>query len=396
MQQAPRPQSRMALVVAAGIVATALWLRWRSLPPPLDVDVEVYARAGVDLLERQSLYDSEPGELPFTYPPFAAVLFVPLGAAGGFAPWLMLAGTLVAYVGVVVLVGRAVGLTMMVATLVGLGGLALEPTFRTLSLGQINVVLMALVLFDILRSGRAWSGVAIGVAAAVKLTPGFFILWFVIKRDVPAIVRCVAAFAVATVIGGLAAPKDWLRFWSGGASPLETVGDEQLTGANQSARAVLARLLGEPGPSWWLVLPCAVALAALASIAAHRNQQTPSLAVCSLALGALLVSPVSWTHHWVWAVPLVGVLFAIRRPVLAWSAGVVTFLAPMWFVGRNGAAALGEPLWVQALDASYAVLGVGMLGWIAMAAPGAEIGTRHSDLQPAQGTDSDRKSTGSG
>jgi alpha-1,2-mannosyltransferase len=368
------------VVLACVVVAASLWLRWSPRAPFLDVDVEVYARAGRSLLDHRTLYAAT-GELPFTYPPFAAILFVPLGLAGDAAPTVMFGAGLLAYVIALAVVGRSAGLSMPLIVLLGLGGLALEPVFRTFSLGQVNLVLMAFVVIDLLAGGRRWSGIGVGIAAAVKLTPAFFVLWFVIRRDVPALARSAAVFVVAGGLGFLVAPGDSARFWSGRESALATVGDEQLTGANQSVRAVVVRLLADRAPSWWLVGPLVLAAAALSVVAARRTRACPALSVGCLALGALLVSPVSWTHHWVWFAPLAAGLVAVRRAAVAWLVCAVAFVAPMWLSGRSGKTALGAPPGDQLLDASYVVLAVGLLLWLAVRSPKLS----GSGKPPAQG-----------
>lgn len=345
-------------------MVAALWLRWSPRAPLLEVDVEVYVRAGRAILDGAPLYPATTG-LPFTYPPFAAVLFVPLALAGSAAPAVLLGVSLVALAGSVAVVGRSTGAHPLVVVLAGLGAVALEPVFRTLSLGQVNLVLMAVVLGDLLTRRHALTGVGVGLAAAVKLTPAFFVLWFLVRRDLPSALRAAVTFLLASAVGAVVAPADSRLFWTGRASALDTVGDEQLTGANQSLRSVLGRLLADATPSWWLVGPACLVVAAVSVLAAHRARAQPALAVSALALGALLVSPVSWTHHWVWLVPLVLTLVGTGRVALGWVTAAVAFLSPMWLAGRPGTAALHEPLGVQVLDASYALLAVVVLALLA-------------------------------
>src|SRR4051812_9883124 len=116
--------------------------------------------------------------LPFTYPPTAALLFVPLALFPTQVAWGLLGAASVVGLAVVIsttigaLPGRPPWLTPARATpVLTVLLLALEPVWRTLFLGQINLVLMAMVVLDVLvLKGSRYSGVLIGVAAAVKLT----------------------------------------------------------------------------------------------------------------------------------------------------------------------------------------------------------------------------------
>ena len=233
-----------AAVVGAGLLRTGLALTERPL------DFLVYRQAGQDVLHGFSPY-RDTGGLPFTYPPAAAYL------AGVFAllpAWLgaaVFAGAnLAAYALVVVLVARRLGMPRA-HQFVWLGaGLALAPLERHLSLGQVNLLLMGLVVIDLLALPARGRGVLIGLAAAVKVVPGVFVLLLLVRGERAASAR---ALAVAATITGLAAVIDpsasGLYFGQLLWDPVRVGGVTYPD--NQSLEGVLARALATNAPPSW-------------------------------------------------------------------------------------------------------------------------------------------------
>jgi len=197
---------------------------------------------------------------------------------------------------------RRLGASLLVA------GLALwtEPAQRALFLGQIEIVLMALVTWDLCQpDGRRLKGAATGLAAGIKLVPLLFIVYLLLTGRFRQGAVATAAFAVTVVAGCTAFPPASVTWWLGGdcvqAGRTGFVGGQQ----NQSLRGALTRLAGSVNGAQpaWLIAAVAVALAGLAAAALlhRRGQAFAGLMAC--ALTALLVSPVSWDHHWVWLAP---------------------------------------------------------------------------------------------
>ena len=128
-----------ALVAMAGVVGALLWLRWGGIRNGIWVDLDVYARGADAVIHHQLLYDVSVHGLLFTYPPFAAVLFTPLELLGNIgARWALTLASIVCYALIVTLCARRLGMRPVIAGLVGLAGLTLEPFLRTILLGQIN------------------------------------------------------------------------------------------------------------------------------------------------------------------------------------------------------------------------------------------------------------------
>lgn len=320
----------------------AVWIAQRLLNVSL-LDVMVYRTAGWTVRAGGNLYAMRvtSARLPMTYPPFAGLVFVPLSWVGtGVIRTAVTAGNLALVVALAALSLRLVERPARLPAVLGIAALAVwsEPVWGTLRYGQVNLLLAVLVLWDLTRRPEnRWAGVGIGLAAGIKLTPGLFVLFLgiagLIMRGGPYLRRALVAtgtFTVTVVIAAAALPGDSRRFWTDVVlSPARPGFGENV--ANQSLRGVLARLehTGDPGVPWLCaaaaatVLGLAVAVAAV--LAGDRLPYGPAWAAVACAVTALLVSPVSWSHHWVWAVPMVVLLAceAVRRHDRWWLAGAV-------------------------------------------------------------------------
>ncbi|MFC5719632.1 glycosyltransferase 87 family protein [Streptomyces gamaensis] len=288
------------------------------------VDLRVY-RSGAPHVLHGGLYDfrlhgadgADLFPLPFTYPPFAALLFLPLAAVPlpvAAAVWLLASALALG-----VFVHCCLRLTGPAApslrhTLAWTtAALWTEPVLDTHSYGQVNVLLAACVTAGVLQRGTL-GGLGTGLAAAVKLTPATACCYFLLNRRWRATAGACAAFAAATAGAWLIAPDASARFWFHVRSVTTGV---QPTGTelNQSLRGALSRTLGHDvglSAPWWLL---AVPVAALALAAAVRCLRRTDPLGCLVAVEflGLLLSPVAWGHHWVWAVPAVLVLYRDLR-----------------------------------------------------------------------------------
>jgi len=298
--------------VALAAVTVAIGVACLLADTGLGVDSSVYRAGALAVLKAEPLYEhltelpEWAPELPFTYPPFAALVFLPLSVLPTQLAWCVpavasafgLAATL-----------RAFGPARLLLPLLALS-LCLEPVWRGLGLGQVNVVLMAIVVVDVLvLKGSRRSGVLIGIAAAVKLTPLIFIvhLWLTGRRTDA--VRAVATFAGLTALGAVVLPGDSVRYWTSAVFG-EHMESWKAWFGNQSLHGVLTRL-GD-GAGWSVVAFVLVAgfCAAVTALLVRRLHASGDAAGALLvtACCGLLVSPISWTHHWVWVVALAGYL----------------------------------------------------------------------------------------
>lgn len=330
-----RAWRRLAIGLAVLVTAGALLLWW--LGGRIGTDTGVYRAGALAVLHGDPLYgnlrflpDTSPC-LPFTYPPVAAVLFLPLAALPPQLVWGVFA--VLTVLGLVLVLRSSITVAMpgWLVPALGLGVFLLEPVWRGLGLGQINVVLMALVVLDVLVLPRnRYGGVLIGVAAAVKLTPLIFVLHLLVTGRRADAARALGTFLGLNAVCLLVLPGDTLAFWR-----TQLIGGNNATGAsygrNESLNGMIQRFL----PHSDLAFPLAV-LAGLACIAValpiartlyRRGDNVGALLVTAFC--GLLVSPISWTHHWVWLAPLAALLVsrAVRGPKLATIAPIVALAA---------------------------------------------------------------------
>ncbi|WP_147068251.1 glycosyltransferase 87 family protein [Terrabacter aerolatus] len=319
------------------VAIAALCLRWIVSPPWNFVDLTDFYHGGLSVLDRVDIYAPRPGVLAFNYPPFAAVTFAPLGIIGLSASKVVFTATTIsAYLVSLVAIRRALDARWSIVVLLGTAGLSLEPVVRTLVLGQIGIILMGLVLADLFLVPARFRGVLIGLAAGIKLTPAAFALYFVLRRDWRA-AAIAAVTGTATIgIGWLAAPDPSRAYWFGGFDKFDRFGELAFSPVNQSMRSFVARVAAN-GPDWllWVAIFVTAALSLSAALLRARRGQWAWVAL-SLAGATLLLSPISWTHHWVWVVPMLVALVHRRQLVAAAVVALVFYLAPMWSVPESG------------------------------------------------------------
>ena len=339
------------------------------------IDLDVYRSGGQAFVRGFGLYDRDYPvrgiNLPFTYPPLAAILFSTLTWFSLKTDTLLMVFATAAmtwWCGAVLInhftdpvrtsgaggksaqqtttssFKRAGWLSYMVLPLVLLG----EPFTHTLSFGQINVFLMALVLLDTAVKRTRWPrGIFIGLAAAIKLTPAVFGLFFLVKRDWKSAITCAVSGVAWTAIGWAVLPHDSKDYWTVEIHNPDRIGGLAYAG-NQSLRGMIARFTNDDTlqSRWWVVLSVltfGLILTAMLRLmrTASRLQSDPGAGnrlsatgprydgqsftialVAATSLVALLLSPVSWSHHWVWFLP-----FVIVTMNAAWNS---RHIIPRW------------------------------------------------------------------
>jgi alpha-1,2-mannosyltransferase len=277
------------------------------------------------------LYDWPGFGLKFTYPPFAAIVFTIFT----LAPWdLLIKGWLVVNIAALVAtIWLALGGLGYRADRARLGGtLALaavlfwtEPVQRTMYLGQVELVLMALVIWDLCQpDGRRWKGIGIGIAAGIKLVPLIFIPYLLFTRRYRQAVVAAGTFIATVIIGFAVLPADSRAWWLDGL--LFKSARTGFTGweGNQSLAGLITRLSGSiaAGQPIWMLAALVVVIGGIACAVALDRAGHRFMGVLTCALTGLLISPISWDHHWVWIVPAVTVLahYGVRaRGWLRWA-----------------------------------------------------------------------------
>ncbi len=326
----------------------ALWAVYEAIRPLgytlFPVDLQVYRNGGLIVRHISPPYDArltyplynwplKNEALKFTYTPFAALFF----AVVSFVPWSILP-RLSQVVNLVALVATAY-CTMSAlgyrdrrvrwggALLGAAAGLATEPVFRTMYLGQINLFLMALIVWDLCQpdtpARRRWKGLATGFAAGIKLVPLIFIPYLLLTRKFRQAAMVTGAFAGTVLLGFVILPGDSKEWWLHGLFIQDGRTGFAGWGGNQSLHGLAVRLAGSlnAGTVPWLAGAALVTVIGLVCAAMLDRAGHMFLGLLTAALVGLLDSPISWDHHWVWIVP--GMMAAAHYAVRAWQGGHV-------------------------------------------------------------------------
>ncbi|UGQ10759.1 glycosyltransferase 87 family protein [Yinghuangia sp. ASG 101] len=338
-------RGRLLLMVGipAALITIGLWVWWSVTEDVIFwqmLDLNVYYGAGNSLERGQfELYSSNHGDwsLPFIYPPFSAYIFYKLPFDFAGLQWAMTVTSFVALVAVVWAAwgmlghrrtwGR-VGVTLLTFAAV----VWLEPVSWTLIWGQVNIVLMALVLVDLsFPDARWWKGIGIGIAAGLKLTPAIFVVYLIITRRFRAAGVAIGAFLATVAFGFLMIPRASKEYWTNLGEISNKVNGELSVGTlnNQSVKGMLTRLIDNETvvTGIWLVICAVVVVLGLLAAAKASLAGRELLGVVIVGALSLLVSPISWSHHWVWVVPAFILLIhtAYRRATRLWWAAVGAF-----------------------------------------------------------------------
>lgn len=362
-------------------VACAAWLAIGAFGRPYNFfDMKIYHGAVVWWASGHELYEFiAPGTtLGFTYPPFGGLVMLPMahlpvelaGMVNALASIAALAVVLAGLLRPIVdRLGWPLWFTVAIATPLAV---AIEPARETLGYGQVNLLLFALIMADLIglrwRSRRgpdiaetdgpllrfvysgAWAGLGIGLATAVKLTPALFIAYLMITRQWRAAATAVGT-VIAVTLGSFAVVGTESRAYFGGVLwQTERVGAADMT-PNQSLAGLLARLydsIETPGLLWlsFAVLMLALGLSRAANARADGDELT---AFTLVGLTANVISPISWTHHLVWVIPAIIVLAdaAVRRRDA--SRGLTQRTGQGAYGGLPGVNGLRPPIWYPTL-----------------------------------------------
>ncbi|MCX4575814.1 glycosyltransferase 87 family protein [Streptomyces sp. NBC_01571] len=484
----PLASAAAAALLAVSLAAFAALCVLQRAPM---ADALVYRAEGAAVAHGTDLYGFTVTEwrLPATYPPFAALLFVP---AAWLAPptlkVVFVLGNTVLLAVLVRLSFRLAGLSARLPAVCAASALTLwlEPVFQSVLFGQINLALVCLILWDLSRPpGARGRGVALGIAAGVKLTPVLFIAYLMFTGRRREARTAAGTFAGTVLLGAFLLPAASVDFWTRRLYETGRVGKPWIVD-NQSLQGLIARVMGEPspGPAW--ALPAAAVgcaglwLSCTRTTAAARNTyaarashaekdtyaeqslyaenapytekspyaaQAPHVAkaphtsgtmdasepphafepphtsglphmsrpphtpgtvpastttyvsrttyapdrvpvragraapatgphpdrwgVLGTAFTALLVSPISWSHHWVWCVPLIAVLYAGHGPRPAAAVAAVFTARTLWLIPHQGDLDLRLPWWQQPLASPYPLLGLLVLAQLSASSSSA-------------------------
>ena len=365
------PRRLVATALVAGVI-----LYLAVLGPRYGLDLRVYRDSVSTWWSGRDPYRSTYTihDLPFTYPPFALPVLAPLTwVPFRWSQWIFWAVSIAAGIGAVVIVraGRSSVRTRPDwSTAIGwvcAAVLVLEPMRSAIDYGQIEIVLMFVIVADLLIVPAPARGVLLGLAAAVKLTPLVFLLVLVVRGDWKSTVRAFGAFVGASAVMWLAEPSMSHSFWTQDVNAPGRTGPVAYPG-NLSWYAIAHRWPLPSSGSFVAWAALSLVTVGIGTFVAWRCacSDRRSWTVITVALTGLLVSPISWSHHWVWLllVPplLVGtgsasVPTSVRR--MFWVLVVLAVAAPYWWLRTGVSAALLQaavPLCAGATLATWAVI----------------------------------------
>jgi alpha-1,2-mannosyltransferase len=325
-------------VVASWVIFAVVSGKSGAMDP---VDLTVYRDGGLIVRHTSPYYDPHAADplydwggysalaLKFTYPPFAAVAFalfsfIPMAPLWVLSVIVNIASLLAALWFTFGGLGYRDRRVRLGATLVAAAvTFWLQPVVRTIYLGQINLILMAGIMWDLCqpREGRWWKGLVTGVAAGIKLTPLIFVPYMLVTRKFREAGMIVAGFLGTVGIGFAILPSDSSKWWLHGL----IFSDGNRTGftgwaGNQSLRALITRLSGsiDAGTKPWLAAAAAALVLGILTAYLFERAGYHVPAILAAALTGLLISPISWDHHWVWVAP--GVAVAGHYAITGWKS----------------------------------------------------------------------------
>jgi alpha-1,2-mannosyltransferase len=357
--------------VALGVALVGYVQLIRHYPVTPGGDLQMYRGALEAFLNGQPVYrlGYTTWLLPYTYPPITLVFLLPLiwtdqttalhamngvGVVALFGVLWFTTRTL-GYRGVAGRLGLAAAVTgLMVWT---------EPFQWNFALGQVNILVMLPIVIDLSLPDRSrFKGIGIGLATASKLLPGLFIVYLLLTRRVRAAATAAATFGVLTAAGWVIQPGGSYDYWIRGLAfdshrVLMTLGPRYV--GNQSLQGLVARLLGieTQNSLAWLVSVAVAAIAGLALAVWAQRRGEEAMGMVIVGFTALLISPVSWSHYWLWIAPMALVLIDVVRraagrtqtlaagvaaaallPFMIWpfQVGPVLPNGIIWISGRHG------------------------------------------------------------
>ncbi|MHB2023662.1 MAG: glycosyltransferase 87 family protein [Mycobacteriales bacterium] len=346
------------------------------------IDLGVYRSAGHAVIRGTALYGPKfltglHPHLNFTYPPFAALLFVIVALLPTPIVAYLWDGLMVfcLWATVAIVLRRSdIGATNYCGTVVAVCAVALatRPVHDNLSFGQIDLLIMFLCVADACVVSRSWQrGILTGVAAAVKLTPCLFILMMLPRKEWRKFITACVSFLVASSAGFLWEPTASTQFF------LHLMWQPSRTGhisyfSNQSLLAIISRATNASG--WALLITCCIATILAAALwAALISSRSPTVTrVVAIGLATVVISPISWVHEMVWLIPAILLFGLAQGPARGWRLLGLAGAFAILITGLPYLAARDPNMWGQTLADSYGLIALGLLTtWMATTIIGA-------------------------
>ncbi|MDX6428427.1 MAG: alpha,2-mannosyltransferase [Streptosporangiaceae bacterium] len=350
------------IAIAAAVIAPIVMHGLTNPPDQRMVDLDVYRSSGWMVLRGSPVYDfltQPPQLLPFTYPPFAALLAIPLALLSW--PTVQWLWVILVYAALTIAVRyafreviRRTGRWGPITTGALVGATAhLMPVSDQIRFGQVDLFLVALCAADCLTPSPRWPrGVLIGLATAIKLVPGVFLIYLLVSGRRQAAGNALLTAAAVTLGTFALLPGDSIDFWFGALFDNGRVGANNAT-TNQAIKGMLLRLyLPDAVTSLlWVALAVLIAFCGFRfarrasslgeSIRVSAGPESSAVYTAELTgvaitgLLAVLISPVAWIHHLSWMVLVLGALLGsgrdIRRCVLTGVVWLFYVLPIPWW-----------------------------------------------------------------
>jgi alpha-1,2-mannosyltransferase len=304
----------LGVILLAAIGLGVILASWRRF-----FDLSVYYGAVQYWADGGAIYDfvAPNSTYGFTYTPFAALMMLPMA----LMPWpvAIVASCLATIVATVLLVSwfvdpiaRRHGWVPWYAVGVVLACvMAFDPLRETFLFGQVNMYLVVLVGFDLLfltRRGSRFAGVGIGLATALKLTPGVFLVYLLVTGRWRAALTATSAAAGATMVGAALAPDESRVFWTDALWNTDRVGQADYI-SNQSLHGAVARLNPlDPSTVLWILAVVAVLAVWVVRVRRSAAAGDEKAGFALTGVVTCLISPITWVHHLVWVLPALLVL----------------------------------------------------------------------------------------
>jgi alpha-1,2-mannosyltransferase len=348
-------------VLAASLVPMFAWRYTWNVP----IDLGVYRAGGDAVIHAKTLYGhafgahyNMPIRLPFTYPPFAAIVFIVLAVwpwRWAMVGWFVISFAAFGYLaweGFRPLIARFWRHSVLVLGCLCAVLLWIVSVTDTLWFGQVNLVLVALVLFDLLRVRRG-RGVLTGLATAIKITPGLFIVYLLVSKQRQAAARAFATLVACWGVAAIVLPSVSSRYFFHDAFKVSRPGPPGFF-SNQTLDGFISRY---GGPHWlWIPLGLIVGAFGLWRARSAHDEGNELTAIVLVGLTTLLIAPISWFAAGVWIVPTIGLILGdarSRRRVL-WAVAVFAlFCARIPMLGEKVVRVWQTPVIGHVLESAY-------------------------------------------
>ena len=382
----PVPGTRWPWLAAWFIALIAIgFLAVRDAAGPM-IDLVVYRTGGHAILHGGNLYAIKTAQgLLFTYPPVSAVLAVPLALVPfsvAKAGWLvMIYGPLLFAVRTAFrpLLERAGQLGPVLFPVILAIAAWLAPVRQDTRFGQVDIFLLGICLLDCLAKSPKWPrGLLIGLATAIKLEPGAFIIYLLITRRWRDAGVAVLSFAGWTALAWIIRPHDSMTYWTKAIFDTSRLGDNESAG-NQALRGIVLRLHTDVAPDLvWLPLVLIVGACGFAAARACWKQGHDMAGIAITGLLGALLSPVAWIHHLCWVLIAIAVVAGDGRSTRRIWAAVATGLLFLTTLPRWAEVHLThEPVPQFVLENSFGLWALGLI--VALFWIGAVRGRPESD-----------------